>query len=443
MSKQEQHFEDQKAGEPASSGSPQKRPSAFAGKGGARERDEECPEGRSESERTLPRRVSRETSEPEIGAPTKPFSGFVGRGGARERAELSPQAEAEPSGLCPDEITPEQQMLYDIIDRSMAKSQERQAGENTEDPAPPQEEPEQEQQDAPPPPQKNKPSSFYVYLAVLFGAAFLMLLLAYFVQQRNNATAMDDLRMTSTASRQELLEQIQELEEKRDWLQNAYDLQRERNDRVDEQNAAMQAQLNDLVKDLNQITNRYDNAYTLNCLERFIRDRDYLMAATIVAQQDAQFNRNAPYSSKVLEYLTPANEKRYLELKEELFRKSDILTLAQEGDGSGYAPGWPIFALDASTMEERDAALSLWFVVRDYAISPDWSAQVLVTHYDRLRELGDQKLFKPSTMELLEEIKEDLISQELVTEENGMLTANVTLDESEDDIWEPLESDPE
>ncbi len=67
--------------------------------------------------------------------------------------------------------------------------------------------------------QSSKRSSVYVYLAVLFGAAFLMLLLAYFVQQRNNATAMDDLRSTSTASRQELLEDIQKLEEEKEALE--------------------------------------------------------------------------------------------------------------------------------------------------------------------------------------------------------------------------------
>lgn len=349
----------------------------------------------------------------------------------------------EPENEATEEITREQQMLYDIMDRSMAKSQERQAGENTEDPAPPQEEPEEEQQDSPPPPQKNKPSSFYVYLAVLFGAAFLMLLLAYFVQQRNNATAMDDLRMTSTASRQELLEQIQELEEKRDWLQNAYDLQRERNDRVDEQNKSLQERSDQYWEDLIRMTTWYDNAYTLDCLERFVRDRDYLMAAIIVFTQDGMFNRNtSAYSSGGWEYLTPANEKRYLELREELDRKSGIMTLTQEGDGSGYPPGLPRIAPGVFTEEELDAAQHLWAVIRNYAIAPDWAAEMLTIHYDSILEQENKKLFKPSTMELLEEVKEDLIAQGLVTEENGVLTANVSLDESEDGIWESLHSDP-
>lgn len=44
-----------------SSGAPAKPVSGFVGKGGPRERDEGCPDGRPESERTLGRRVSRET----------------------------------------------------------------------------------------------------------------------------------------------------------------------------------------------------------------------------------------------------------------------------------------------------------------------------------------------------------------------------------------------
>ncbi|MBD5084230.1 MAG: hypothetical protein HDT33_03990 [Clostridiales bacterium] len=75
------------------------------------------------------------------------------------------------------------------------------------------------------PPQRNKPSSFYVYLAILFGAAFLMLLLAYFVQRRNNDTALSNLRSTTAASRQELVEEIQRLEEENLALQKDLDWQ--------------------------------------------------------------------------------------------------------------------------------------------------------------------------------------------------------------------------
>ena len=385
--------------------------------------------------------VSRETSESEIGA--QPSPGVVGGEGARERAEPSPQAEAEPGGLRPDEITPEQQMLLDIMGRSMDQDSASGQGEEkeAEDSAPHQaEEREEKKPDAPPPLEKNKPSSSYVYLAVLFGAAFLMLLLAYFVQQRNNEATIDGLQDNWNLSRGELVAQIQELEEKRDWLQNAYDLQRERNDRVDEQNSSLMDETEILHKQLLQMTSWYDNAHTLDCLERFVRDKDYLMAGALVVDSDVYFNRNTSIyiSVDTWQYLTPANEKRYLELKEELFRKSGFMILTQEGDGSGYTPGIPIIASDAFEQEELDSARYLWIIIRDYAIAPNWSAQLLAAHYDGLTQ--NSRLFRPSTMELLEEIKEDLIAQRLIKETDGALTATIPEDGPGDEI---LESDPE
>ena len=47
----------------------------------------------------------------------------------------------------------------------------------------------------------------------------LMLLLAYFVQQRNSDAALDNLRMTSNASKEELLEELQALEAEREELE--------------------------------------------------------------------------------------------------------------------------------------------------------------------------------------------------------------------------------
>ena len=109
--------------------------------------------------------------------------------------------------------SPELDILNEILDRTMPQisdpPEEAQQESGVEAENVSRETPE-EKKAAPPAPEKNKRSSVYVYLAVLFGAAFLMLLLAYFVQQRNNATALDDLRSTSTASRQELLEEIQQ-----------------------------------------------------------------------------------------------------------------------------------------------------------------------------------------------------------------------------------------
>lgn len=101
-----------------------------------------------------------------------------------------------------------------------------------------------------PPPEKNKRSSFYVYLAVLFGAAFLMLLLAYFVQQRNNATAQSDLRSSCSASRQELLDEIQRLEEEKTVLE--------------EQTAQLQEERDDLNTKLEELQEQWYEAASLS-----------------------------------------------------------------------------------------------------------------------------------------------------------------------------------
>ena len=163
--------------------------------------------GRSESERALPQSVSRETSEE-------------------------------------SELTPEQKMLNDIMDRAMAKSQ-AELKEKRVETAPQEETPSPEKEDAPPPPpEKNKPSSAYVYLAVLFGAAFLMLLLAYFVQRRNNETAISALRSTMNLSQDELMEEIQGLEEEKQGLLT--------------EKEALQAQMDELNAQLESANKQYE-----------------------------------------------------------------------------------------------------------------------------------------------------------------------------------------
>lgn len=57
------------------------------------------------------------------GSPQSRPSGFAGRGGARERVELSPQAEAEQSGLCGDELVRKYQYLYLEIPKKNGKSE--------------------------------------------------------------------------------------------------------------------------------------------------------------------------------------------------------------------------------------------------------------------------------------------------------------------------------
>lgn len=215
------------------------------------------------------------------------------------------------------------------------------------------------------------------------------------------------------------IQTMDELRKENEKLQSAYDSQQE-------QSKSLQEAYDRSQGDLYRMTVWYDNDYTLNYLEQFLRNRDYLMAGAVVVDSDVMFNRNTPLYTSVdtWQYLTPANEKRYLELKEELFQESGFMDLTQEGDGSGYVSGVPIIDPGAFGQEERAAAQSLWRAVRNYAIAPDGAAQGLAAHYDSLREWGDRGLFKASTMEVLEQLKDDLIRRGFLVEaEDGSVRA--------------------
>ena len=164
------------------------------------------------------------------------------------------------------------------------------------------------------PPQRNKPSSFYVYLAILFGAAFLMLLLAYFVQQRSNETVRDNLR-TATASREELLEEIQRLEEENLTLQ-------QNKEALEAQLAELQRQKDELETDSfwreKDLQSQLASWHDLWGLEQSFRDKDY--------EACAQFFRDVSTSNY---YATPSEaaervEEIYNDLLEQGFLTEDV-----------------------------------------------------------------------------------------------------------------------
>lgn len=162
---------------------------------------------------------------------------------------------------------------------------------------------------------RNKPSSFYVYLLILFGAAFLMLLLAYFVQQRNSDTALSDLRSTTAASRQELVEEIQRLEEEN----LALTLDKEA---LEAQLAELQRQRDELETDSfwqeKDLQSQLASWHDLWGLEESFCDKDY--------EACAQFFRDVSTSNY---YATPSEaaervEEIYNDLLEQGFLTEDV-----------------------------------------------------------------------------------------------------------------------
>ncbi|MDE6280992.1 MAG: hypothetical protein K2M15_04255, partial [Oscillospiraceae bacterium] len=133
----------------------------------------------------------------------------------------------------------------------------------------------------------------------------------------------------------------------------------------------------------------------------------YLMMGDIVKRFDILFNRLNPDFSN--EYLTPTQESRYLQLREELFEKSDFMIMERRQDGSEL----PKFD-DTISYEVSYAAVNLEDILRFYLTSPVHAADTIATYFQPDSD-GAGALyggaFKRSTVEWFEEIKAELIGQ--------------------------------
>lgn len=329
----------------------------------------------------------------------------------RDQDELSGAAGSGPA------TTPEQDMLNDIMDRSMARTSPPPAAEAEDGPV----EEDVSHETIPsdpqdPPPPKNKPSSFYVYLAVLFGAAFLMLLLAYFVQQRNNDAVRDDLRLAS-ASREELLASVQTLEkENRDLKLDNGLLTYEKGHYQDLYKKA-QDESYALQGELGISENRANAATALSYLERFCAEQDYLMAAAVVEECDHLFNEHGPMHNYVSALLSPSTIGRYFHLRENVvLKRAQCMVVEQfhsQPDGESYTEKVRIVPSASRYSEEAVAAARrLWNVLRSYADTPEAAARMMEPFYDpelnELAQLNEQN-FRPSTIALFQEVRDDLI----------------------------------
>lgn len=274
------------------------------------------------------------------------------------------------------------------------------------------------------PPEKNKRSSFYVYLAILFGAAFLMLLLAYFVQQRNSDTALSDLRSTTAASRQELLEEIQRLEEENEALRQDKEMLNEQLKDELARNKELEKKSERYWEDYSRMTAWYNQSNLLDCLERCRDTGEWFLMGEILQMSDPLFNREHPDFSN--QYLIPAQEARYLELREELFEKSGFMVMERrmEPDGTESAE-FPLIREDAFREGIRKTATDLWAIVRDRAIDPEYAARLITefTPNSGNMEILHSGVFQASTVEWFEEIKADLTAQGyLIENEDGTVS---------------------
>lgn len=330
--------------------------------------------------------------------------------------------------------TPEIDMLNDILDRAMpsvSDSPEEEApddgaGSNPGAPIPTEPPPEQLA-----PPSKTKPSSVYVYLAVLFGAAFLMLLLAYFVQQRNNDAVQDDLELL-TASRQELLDNIKTLEEENESLRQNNELLNLRLEQVKEEREALKEQADENYYSTSETNFRIVWNNELNYLERFIGARDWLMAGVVIEAADPWFNeRHVEYWDERFKP-TDSQIARYFELREEVLDKGRCMAVERTystEDRSEYTER-PRLAEDAFAQEDYETAQSLLSVILYYPNSIAIPAGFLLEYFPQASsslERIDSGAFKPSTVELYQQVRADVLAAGKQIELNGEL-ADVLLE---------------
>ena len=159
---------------------------------------------------------------------------------------------------------------------------------------------------APPAEKKNRRSSVYLYLLVLFGAAFLMLLLAYFVQQRNSEDTISDLRDSMNLSRQELLDEIKELEEQNAALDEKIDLLNDDLSQWQTRYEEKKEEIADLRNQIRDITDERHSWESFWALEETYRAKNYVKCAHILLVQK---------QSQIFTYQTPAVvQERYDEI---------------------------------------------------------------------------------------------------------------------------------
>lgn len=338
-----------------------------------------------------------------------------------------PQQDVSRETSCDDSVsTPEQDMLNEIMDRAMSKSsfppkEERYDVQNPAEPGDGSHETLEPENS--PPTDKNKRSSVYIYLVVLFGAAFLMLLLAYFVQQRNNATVLDDLRITS-ASREELLEDIKVLEEERDQLQKEVEYQRDRVNQIKEERDNLKMSLD--------TANSYTNDARIHAktlayfwyITQFMEHKEYPMAAAaIVFSADSW---SGTWNSQIS--VNPAQVDQYQKCKQELIDKGYLQQLDHAQDG-----GTKIWFTDRWNPSQRDdmAALCILWCALDchFVDKNDHAASQYLYLYplsDPLTGYQDHisRLASNFSLEQFQIMKDALVKNEwLAVADDGAMTA--------------------
>ena len=249
-----------------------------------------------------------------------------------------------------------------------------------------------------------------------------MLLLAYFVQQRNNDAVQDDLELL-TASRQELMEEIEALKKENESLTKENG---RLNDWADQKSEEAK-QLNDILDQTyyqtNDLTIEKQALYYLWYLQQFMDQGDYTLAAAEIVFSTAPW-RDA-WENQIS--LNPALLERYDAARQELIRRGYLQQLDHPRDG-----GTDIYFTSRWNPNENNdmAALSiLWCALDAHFVTEtdNAAAQYLYRYPLGQPDTGYQsyvtKLASDFTLEQFQLMKGELVeSKWLAIAENGAMS---------------------
>ena len=213
-------------------------------------------------------------------------------------------------------------------------------------------------------------------------------------------------------------------------------------DELRKENDRLKTSVQDMVSDQQELLERdddlsyrgvYQNALAL--LERFNRAGDWLMSGTLVERMNYHFNppdqiEGFEWDVITHQYVLPSQRSRYLELREELFDKGGCMVMeswqSTGEDGSVYTEQ-PYIPEGIYKDADRTAAGRLLTTLLCYPTDPSVSAPFLAEYFQpdsrNLARLS-AGAFQPSTVELFEQMRSDLLAEGWLEENpDGTLSA--------------------
>lgn len=267
-------------------------------------------------------------------------------------------------------------------------------------------------------------SKLLPYVCLVMGAALLVAAVCLFQMVGMNRQ-LDELEEMVTN-----LDSVnQRLEEENDYLTRQNELLNGRVIQVKEDSARLEKELNSSHRSWNDLVIRGRLENMLNALEQFISAGDWLMSSALIEYYDFNFNEHS--IGFIPGSLLPSQAARYLELREEVFDKAGCMVMESyttTEDWSEYTER-PYIGDNIFADEDLEAAWALLGVLQYYPSAPANAARQLAEFFqpgsEHIKRLTGGA-FQPSTVELFEQIKADLIAQDLLREnEDG--TVNIVI----------------